>query len=181
MALVAFAILFSGVINGYFAAGPRRDADLHLRRDDSGALLGGAGAAGGMGVCGRGRDRRATAVAVVPGYDAAGLPAHRGAQGDRLDRRICERPVSKETLSRIRRDLRRVSRPALRHPDTESFENHMRVVERSGCSYTEALEGTTNIRIYGTPSQAILEMLSQAAGSGVPMTVLPEHLGGFIR
>jgi hypothetical protein len=46
---------------------------------------------------------------------------------------------------------------------------------------TEILEGTTNIRIYGTPSQAILEMLSQAAGSGVPMTVLPEHLGGFTR
>ncbi len=41
----------------------------------------------------------------------------------------------------------------------------MRVVERSGRSYTETLEGTTNIRIYGTPSQAILEMLSQAAGS----------------
>jgi len=57
----------------------------------------------------------------------------------------------------------------------------MRVVERSGCSYTEALEGTTNIRIYGTPSQAILDMLSQAAGSGVPMTVLHEHLGGFTR
>ena len=57
----------------------------------------------------------------------------------------------------------------------------MGVVERSGRSYTETLEGTTNIRIYGTPSQAILEMLSQAAGSGVPMTVLPEHLGGFTR
>jgi len=67
------------------------------------------------------------------------------------------------------------------HPDTDSFEHHMRVVERSGRSYTETLEGTTNIRIYGTPSQAILEMLSQAAGSGVPMTVLPEHLGGFTR
>ena len=37
------------------------------------------------------------------------------------------------------------------HPDTDSFENHMRVVERSGRSYTETLEGTTNIRIYGTP------------------------------
>ena len=35
------------------------------------------------------------------------------------------------------------------HPDTDSFENHMRVVERSGRSYTETLEGTTNIRIYG--------------------------------
>ena len=37
------------------------------------------------------------------------------------------------------------------HPGTDSFENHMRVVERSGRSYTETLEGTTSIRIYGTP------------------------------
>jgi hypothetical protein len=57
----------------------------------------------------------------------------------------------------------------------------MRVVERSGRSYTETLEGTTSIPIYGTPSQAIVEMLSQAAGAGVPMTVLPEHLGGLTR
>ncbi len=57
----------------------------------------------------------------------------------------------------------------------------MRVVERSGRSYTETLEGTTNIRIYGTPSQAILEMLSQAAGSAAPITVLTELLGGFTR
>ena len=67
------------------------------------------------------------------------------------------------------------------HPDTASFENHMRVVKRSGRAYTETLEGITNIRIYGGPSKAILEMLSQAVGSGVPMTVLPEHLGGFTR
>ena len=67
------------------------------------------------------------------------------------------------------------------HPDADSFENHMRVLERSGRSYTDTLDGTTSIRIYGTPSQVILDMLSQAAGSGVPMTVLPEHLGGFIR
>ena len=52
------------------------------------------------------------------------------------------------------------------HPDTDSFENHMRVVESSGRSNTDTLESTTNIRIYGTPSKVILEMLSQAAGSG---------------
>jgi hypothetical protein len=28
--LVAFAILFAGVINGYLLRGPRRNADLHL-------------------------------------------------------------------------------------------------------------------------------------------------------
>jgi hypothetical protein len=68
------------------------------------------------------------------------------------------------------------------HPDVSSFENHMRLLaalpERS---YTETLEGTTSIRIYGTPSRAILDMLGEAAGSGVPIAVLPEHLGGFTR
>jgi len=67
------------------------------------------------------------------------------------------------------------------HPDTDSFENHLRVVESSGRTYTETLEGTTNIRIYGAPSKAILEMLSEAAGARVPITILPEHLGGFTR
>jgi hypothetical protein len=27
----------------------------------------------------------------------------------------------------------------------------------------------------------ILDMLKQAAGVGVPVTILPEHLGGFTR
>jgi hypothetical protein len=68
------------------------------------------------------------------------------------------------------------------HPDTDSFEFHMRLLMGlSERSYTETLESTTNIRIYGTPSQAILDMLNQAAGSGVPTTTLPEHLGGFSR
>src|SRR5258707_7660143 len=43
------------------------------------------------------------------------------------------------------------------HPDTDSFENHMRVVERSGRAYTEPLEGTTTIPISGMPTTAILE------------------------
>jgi hypothetical protein len=41
--------------------------------------------------------------------------------------------------------------------------------------------GTTDIRIYGQPTDAILEMLKETAGSGVPVTILPEHFGGFTR
>ena len=68
------------------------------------------------------------------------------------------------------------------HPDTDSFEHHMRVLaERSDLSYKETLEGTTDIRIYGQPTDAILEMLQASAGAGVPITILPEHLGGFTR
>jgi hypothetical protein len=66
------------------------------------------------------------------------------------------------------------------HPDTDSFEHHMRVLaEKSDLSYKETLEGTTDIRIYGQPTEVILDMLKQAAGVGVPVTILPEHLGGF--
>jgi hypothetical protein len=57
----------------------------------------------------------------------------------------------------------------------------LRVVERSGRTYTEALEGTTSIWNYGTPTATILKMLRQAAGTGVPVTIFPEHLGGFTR
>ncbi|MFI5775519.1 hypothetical protein [Nocardia sp. NPDC051570] len=68
------------------------------------------------------------------------------------------------------------------HPDTDSFEHHMRVLaERSDLSYRETLEATTRIRIYGRPTEAILAMLAEAAGAGVPVTVFPEHLGGFTR
>ncbi|WP_433278288.1 hypothetical protein ACQPZA_03405 [Pseudonocardia xinjiangensis] len=68
------------------------------------------------------------------------------------------------------------------HPDSDSFEHHMRVLaDRSNLSYTETLEGTTNIRIYGQLTATVLEMLRRAVGPDVPITVLPTHLGGFTR
>jgi hypothetical protein len=68
------------------------------------------------------------------------------------------------------------------HPDTDSFEHHMSVLaERADPPYGETLEGTTNIRIYGKPTDAILELLRRAAGPDVSITVLPTHLGGFTR
>jgi len=71
-ALVTFAILSAGVINGYVAAGPAAMLTFIFAVTIPAPFLGGAGAAGGMGICGRGRDRRATAaVAVAPGHGAA--------------------------------------------------------------------------------------------------------------
>ena len=68
------------------------------------------------------------------------------------------------------------------HPDAASFEFHMGVVrERAERAYAETLEGTTSVQVYGTPSDGILEMLRQQAGSGVALTVRPHHLGGFTR
>lgn len=68
------------------------------------------------------------------------------------------------------------------HPDASSFEHHMRVLsELESPSWRETLAGTTSVRIYGEPTPAIMDMLAQLAGAGVPVTVLPRHLGGFSR
>jgi hypothetical protein len=68
------------------------------------------------------------------------------------------------------------------HPDTDSMAFHLGVVrERAERSYRETLDSTTSIQVYGTPTDAILEMLARSAGSGVPVTVKPRHLGGFTR
>jgi hypothetical protein len=68
------------------------------------------------------------------------------------------------------------------HPDAASMELHMEVVaERAARAYAETLEATTNIQVYGEPSEAVLEMLGRQAGAGVPMTVKRHHIGGFTR
>src|SRR3954452_5243773 len=68
------------------------------------------------------------------------------------------------------------------HPDTDSFELHMSVVrERAEQAYAETLDATTSVEVYGLPSDGILEMLRQQAGSGVDLSVTPHHLGGFTR
>ena len=68
------------------------------------------------------------------------------------------------------------------HPDAAAMEFHMEVVaERAARAYAETLEATTNIRVYGQPSDAVLAMLSRQAGAGVPMTLKRHHLGGFSR
>jgi hypothetical protein len=68
------------------------------------------------------------------------------------------------------------------HPDAESFEFHMGVVrERASRAYSETLDATTAIQVFGMPNDIILEMLRQSAGSGVQYSVKPFHLGGFTR
>jgi len=68
------------------------------------------------------------------------------------------------------------------HPDTDSMELHMEMVrERAERAYAETLDATTSIQVYGTPSDAVLEMLRRQAGAGVSLTVRPHRLGGFMR
>jgi hypothetical protein len=68
------------------------------------------------------------------------------------------------------------------HPDAESMAFHMQVVaDWAAAAYAETLDSTTGIQVFGTPSDAIVDMLRQQAGAGVPLSVKPLHLGGFVR
>ncbi len=68
------------------------------------------------------------------------------------------------------------------HRDAESMQFHMEVVaEQAARACAETLDATTSIQFYGTPSDAVLQMLSRQAGAGVPLMVKRYHLGGFTR
>ena len=68
------------------------------------------------------------------------------------------------------------------HPDAASMEFHMGVVrEQAERAYAETLDATTSIRVFGMPSDGVLDMLTRQAGSGLSLTVRRHHLGGFTR
>jgi hypothetical protein len=68
------------------------------------------------------------------------------------------------------------------HPDAESMEAHMEIVrERAQQAYSETLDATIRIHVFGRPTNAILATLRQQAGNGVEISVNAEHLGGFTR
>ncbi len=68
------------------------------------------------------------------------------------------------------------------HPDADSFEFHMGVVqERASQAYGETLDATTSIQVFGAPTETIYEMLRRSAGGGVQYSVRQRHLGGFTR
>lgn len=65
-------------------------------------------------------------------------------------------------------------------PDASSMDLHVQGAdERSKAAY-EFIE-PAGLELYGTPSEGVLEMMRQIDGSGVPLTVRPEHLGGYLR
>jgi hypothetical protein len=68
------------------------------------------------------------------------------------------------------------------HPDAESMEFHIKTVaERAARAYAETLEATTRIQVFGTPTDAVLQILGRQAGGGVPLVLNRHHLGGFTR
>ena len=51
------------------------------------------------------------------------------------------------------------------HPDADSMAFHMRVVaERAAAAYAETVDATTNIQVFGMPSDAVLGLLEHQAG-----------------
>ena len=68
------------------------------------------------------------------------------------------------------------------HQDAASMEFHMGVVgERAAQAHAETLDATTQVQVFGAPSDAVVEILRVQAGAGVPLSVHAEHLGGFTR
>jgi hypothetical protein len=68
------------------------------------------------------------------------------------------------------------------HPDADSMASHMEVVaERAAAASAETVDATAGIQVFGRPSNAVVEMLRHQAGAGVPLSVKPIHLGGFVR
>jgi hypothetical protein len=59
---------------------------------------------------------------------------------------------------------------------------HMQVArDHISEAYQSVLEKTKRIDVYGKPSDTALEMIRQLAGSGVPLSLKANHLGGFTR
>lgn len=69
------------------------------------------------------------------------------------------------------------------HPDAESLDLHLRIfTEKLQALAFEALD-TSEINVYGQPSDTAREMLSQMPAQlpGLRVRILPVHEGGFLR
>ena len=69
------------------------------------------------------------------------------------------------------------------HPDADSMLFHLRLLREhiSGAAGEQGpIDVTVNNQIFGTPSEAVLEMLGEF-DPGVPLTVKPLSVAGFTR
>lgn len=68
------------------------------------------------------------------------------------------------------------------HPDADSLKDYWRAVHKhTGRALEQYVEAPTSVQVYGAPSEIVLERTRHSAGSGVAVSVKPEHLGGFTR
>lgn len=64
--------------------------------------------------------------------------------------------------------------------DADAMDRHMQgAAERAKEAY-QFIE-SAGIDIYGMPNEGVLQMMEQIAGSGLPVSVRPQHLGGYLR
>ena len=66
------------------------------------------------------------------------------------------------------------------HPDAESMEYHMKVVSEHLSNAFEFLESTESQQVYGQPTPALAQMLSNY-DANVAATFMPVYEGGFTR
>ena len=66
-------------------------------------------------------------------------------------------------------------------PDAEAMDRHFEGSEARTAAAFEVM-APQGWEIYGRPSDAALATMREGAeATGVPLTVLPEHIGGFLR
>ena len=66
-------------------------------------------------------------------------------------------------------------------PDADAMNAHLQGVEERSTAADAFIE-TKAYEIYGSPDEPVLQrMRAFAEGSGVPLTVRPEHVGGYVR
>jgi hypothetical protein len=65
-------------------------------------------------------------------------------------------------------------------PDAEAMELHMRglgELPKRALGFMEI----TSLQIYGTPTEATMQIMKKIAGSGVALTIKSQPIGGYIR
>jgi hypothetical protein len=65
-------------------------------------------------------------------------------------------------------------------PNAEALDNQLQGADdRSKITY-QFIE-PTRVEIYGQPGEFTIQMLKKVAGSGIPVSIFPEYIGGFMR
>ena len=67
------------------------------------------------------------------------------------------------------------------HPDAESMDFHMKLISEHMDSFGEYIGEILHEQAFGQPTESFSELLREYADSGIPVTVLPVHEGGFTR
>ena len=65
-------------------------------------------------------------------------------------------------------------------PDAEAFDLQLHGADdRSKITY-QFIE-PSSVEIYGKPSEFAIQMMEKVAGSGIPVSIFPQFIGGFMR